>query len=100
MGLQIYRYVVLVLNEGNRDILVGIATGWTARVRFPAVLDFSLLHSVQIGSGANPSCYPMGTDGSFTGVKRQGREADLSPPTSAKVKSARMYNLLPSIFMV
>jgi hypothetical protein len=31
---------------------VGIATGWTARVRFPAVQHFSLLYSVQADSGA------------------------------------------------
>jgi hypothetical protein len=29
--------------------------------------------------------YKMGTGGSFPGVKRQGREADHSPPTSAEV---------------
>jgi hypothetical protein len=28
----------------------------------------------------------MGTGGSFPGVKRQGREADHSPPTSSAVK--------------
>jgi hypothetical protein len=30
---------------------VGIATGWKARVRFPAWAIFSLLHSVQTGYG-------------------------------------------------
>jgi hypothetical protein len=29
--------------------------------------DFSLLHSVQIGSGAHITSYPMGTVGSFPG---------------------------------
>jgi hypothetical protein len=53
---------------------------WTARQ------DFSLLHSVQTDSGAHQVSYPMGTGGSFPGVKWQGREADHSPPSSAEVK--------------
>jgi hypothetical protein len=48
--------------------------------------NFSLHHRVQNGSGAHPSSYPMGTGGSFPGVKRPGREADHSPPSSAEVK--------------
>jgi hypothetical protein len=36
------------------------AMGWTARVRFPAVQGFFLLHSVQTGYGAHPVPYPMG----------------------------------------
>jgi hypothetical protein len=36
---------------------VGIMTGWTAAVRFPAWQNFSLLHSVHIGSVANPVDY-------------------------------------------
>jgi hypothetical protein len=31
----------------------------------------------------NETSYTMGTGGSFPGVKRPGREADHSPPTSA-----------------
>jgi hypothetical protein len=45
-----------------------------------------LLHIVQTGSGVHPTSYKMGTGGSFPGVKRQGREADHSPLTSAEVK--------------
>jgi hypothetical protein len=41
---------------------------------------------VQTGSGVHPTSYKMGTGGSYPGVKRQGREADHSPPTSAEVK--------------
>jgi hypothetical protein len=37
-------------SEMRRDSWVGLVTGWTARVRFPAVQDFSL-HSVQTDSG-------------------------------------------------
>jgi hypothetical protein len=40
---------------------IGIATGWTAGVRFRAKLrDFSLFHSVETGSGSYPALYPMG----------------------------------------
>jgi hypothetical protein len=40
-----------------RDSSADIATGydWMGRVRFPAVQDFSLLHSVQTDSGAHPA---------------------------------------------
>jgi hypothetical protein len=59
--------------EGFTDIRrVGVAqsvsrraAGWTARLRFPAVQDFSLLHSVQTGSGAHLASYPIGTGSSF-----------------------------------
>jgi hypothetical protein len=73
---------------------VGIATGWTARVRCPAWQDFSLLHSVQTGSGAHPASYLMGTGDSFPEVKQLGREAH-SPPLSADVKSGGAIPLLP-----
>jgi hypothetical protein len=46
------------------------------RVRFPAVQDFSLLHSVETYFGAQPASYPMGTGGSFPGGKAAGREAN------------------------
>jgi hypothetical protein len=39
-----------------------------------------------------PYRYPMGT-----GVKRPGREADHSPPSSAEVKNARSCTSIPSI---
>jgi hypothetical protein len=45
-----------------------------------------LHHRVQTGSVAHPVSYPMGTRGSFLGIKRSQREADHSPPSSAKVK--------------
>jgi hypothetical protein len=54
-------------NVGSRDSAVGTATGWTARVRFPAVHDFPLLHSVQTDPEAHPASYPMGNGGSFPG---------------------------------
>jgi hypothetical protein len=77
----------------NYEILygsVGIALGCGlndrgSRVRFPAGAGtFSLHHRVQNGSGAHPASYPMGTTGSFPGVKAAG-SSDHSPPSSAEV---------------
>jgi hypothetical protein len=55
----------------------------------------SLLHIVQTGSGAHPAFYPMGTTGSFPWVKRQGREAEHSPPANAEVKKTWIYTSTP-----
>jgi hypothetical protein len=66
-----------------------LATGWAARFRFAVgETDFSQLHSVQAGSGAHPDSYPTGTGGGglSPGVKRPGREADHSPPSTASQK--------------
>jgi hypothetical protein len=41
---------------------------------------------------AHPASYPVGTGRSLSGVKRLGREADHSPPTSAEVKKTSIYN--------
>jgi hypothetical protein len=74
------------------DSSVSIALGYGlddrgSRVRFPARAgNFSLHHRVQNGSGAQPASYQMGTRGSFPGLKRPGREADHSTPSSAEVK--------------
>jgi hypothetical protein len=45
-----------------------------------------LYHRVQNGSGAHPASYLMGTGALSLGVKRPGREADHSPPSSAEVR--------------
>jgi hypothetical protein len=55
-------------------------------VRLPAGAGNFSLHRVRNGSGAHPASYPMGTRGSFPGVKAAGRETDHSSPTSAYVK--------------
>jgi hypothetical protein len=68
----------------SRDSSVGIALGYgmdeqDSGVRFPAGAEnFSLHYRVQNDSGAHPASYPMGTRGSFPGVKRPGREAELT----------------------
>jgi hypothetical protein len=58
-------------------------------VRSPAgAKDFSSSLCVQIGSGAHPASYTMGTGGPFPGAKaRPGRDADHSPPSSAEVEN-------------
>jgi hypothetical protein len=54
----------------SRGSAVGIATAYGlddrgVRVQVPVGSEFSLLHIVQIGSGAHPASYPMGTGGPF-----------------------------------
>jgi hypothetical protein len=49
----------------------GLDDRWIG-VRVPVASSFSLLHVVQIGSGAHPTSYPMGTGGSFPGSKAAG----------------------------
>jgi hypothetical protein len=46
-------------------------------------------------AGVHPTSYEMGTGGSFPGVKRQRREADHSPPSSAEVKKMWIYTSTP-----
>jgi len=38
--------------------------------------NFTIYHRVQTVSGAHPVSHPMRTRGSYSGVKRPGREAD------------------------
>jgi hypothetical protein len=82
----------------SRDSSVGIETGYGAgRPGYDSRQgqEISLLHCVQTGSGAHPSSQPMGTGGSFPKVKRQEREADHSPPSSAEVKNGGAIRPLP-----
>jgi hypothetical protein len=67
------------------------ATGWTAGVRFPAgVRNFSVLHSVQSGSGSFSLPFNV-----YLGVKRPGHEADHSPPSNAMAKNGGAIPPLP-----
>jgi hypothetical protein len=57
---------------------------------------FSLLHSVQAGPGAHQPSYSRGTGELFpSGVRRQGHEANQSPPSSSEVKNDRTIPQLP-----
>jgi hypothetical protein len=88
----VFQIFISTASFKSRDSSVGIALGYGlddrgSRVPFPAGAgNFSLHHHVQNGSGAPRASYQMGTRGSFPGVKRPGREADHSPPSSAGVK--------------
>jgi hypothetical protein len=77
----------------------GIATntGLMTGFRFPVREYFSLLHSVQTGSGTQPDSCRMGNGCSFPGVKRPGREADYTPPSSAEVKNGGAVPPLPHV---
>jgi hypothetical protein len=80
------------LSPKSRDSSVGIVLGyglddWCSKVRFPTGdVNFSLHHRVQNGSGAHLVRYPTVPGSLSLGVKRAGREADQSPPSSAEVK--------------
>jgi len=55
----------------------------------------------QTGSGAHPASYPVGTADSYPRVKRPGREAEQSPPSSAEVKNTCSSASTPKyVFMV
>jgi hypothetical protein len=56
----------------------------------------SLFLKIHTGSGGRIQP-DNGNRGLFLGVKRPGREADHSPPSSAEVKNEWSYNSAPSI---
>jgi hypothetical protein len=64
-------------------------------------LGFSLHYRVQTGSGAQAGSYPNGYRRLLTlGLKRPGREAYHSPPSSAEVTNAWSYtSTVPYVFM-
>jgi hypothetical protein len=64
------------------------------RVQFPAVQDFSLLHSVQADFGTHPPLQWV-TGPLSPGVNRQKREFNQSPPSSAEVKNGGAIPPLP-----
>jgi hypothetical protein len=57
--------------------------------------DFSFLRSILTGSGTHQTSYPMDTGGVSPAVKRQGRKADHSPPSSTEVKNGGSIPSLP-----
>ena len=61
-----------------------LATGWTVRGSNPGG-GGGFSAPVQTGPGAQPASYTMDT-ASIPGVKRPGRGADHTPPSSAEVK--------------
>jgi hypothetical protein len=68
-----------------------------SRVRFPAGAgNFSLPHRAQNGSGGLPAPIQWVPGALSLGVKRPGREADRSPPSSAEVKECVELYPLPN----
>jgi len=57
---------------------------------------FFLRHHIQIGSGAHPAFYEIGT-GVFT---RAVREADHSPPSGAEDKKLCSYTSTPPYVLI
>jgi hypothetical protein len=63
------------------------ATRWKVGFQLPVgERDFSLLHSVQTGSGTHLTSFTMRIADFSPGVKRPEREAEHSPPCSAESK--------------
>jgi hypothetical protein len=83
----------LKLNETNQlpiytDENIGVTKDWTAGVPFPAgEIYFSVLHSIQTGSGVHPASYPVNI--------RPQYEADHSSASSAEVKNGGAVFPLP-----
>jgi hypothetical protein len=76
---------------------VGMATGWTARVRFPAWQDFYLLHSAQTDSGAHPASYSVGAGGGiYPVIKRPGRGAHLRLMLRSRLMELYLCFRMPS----
>jgi hypothetical protein len=87
-----------VLLFRSRNSSVGITTGYElgGRASIPGrARNVSLLYSIQTGSKAYPASSPMGAGNTFPGVKRLGREADHSPPSSSEVKNGGAIPALP-----
>jgi hypothetical protein len=82
----------------SRDSSVGIATGYGLNDRRVGVRV-----SVKARSFSSPRCPdrlwgpPSLLSNGYRGVKRQGREADHSPTTSAEVKKMWIYISTPSL---
>jgi hypothetical protein len=57
---------------------------------------FSLLQSIQTGFETDAVSYSVSTGVSFSGVKRPGREANLSHPSNAKVRMGMTVHSQPA----
>jgi hypothetical protein len=78
----------------NRGTSVSVATDYG--VRFPVGRkDFSVFHSVQTGSAAQPASNPTSA-GIFPGIKLPECEADHSPPSGAEIMNGGAIPHLPN----
>jgi hypothetical protein len=93
-----------IVRSCDSSVSIALSYGlddWGSRFRFPAGAGkFYPHHRVQNGSGAHPASYSVGTGGSFHVVKRPGREADHSPPSSAEVKNVWSYISTPQYVLM
>jgi hypothetical protein len=82
---------MLMRSQGSSVITVSgyRPDDWAMQVQsLTEAKNFSSNLWVQASSGAHPASCPMGTGGPFPGDKaRPGRDADHSPPSSAKVEN-------------
>jgi hypothetical protein len=89
LSVKSRNFLSLFLSFRGRDSSVSIALGYGlddggSWVQFLARAgNFPLHHCIQTGSGAHPASHSGALP---LGVKRPGREADHSPPSSAEVK--------------
>jgi hypothetical protein len=88
--------------RGSKDNSVGIATGYGlddrgigVRVPVGSRIFSSPQRAYPRRLWGPPSLLFNGYRGSLPGVKRQGREADHSPPTSVEVKKMWIYTPTP-----
>jgi hypothetical protein len=89
---RLIQWVPLILR--SRDSVVGIGTSYGLDDR--GVVVRVLVGSRTFSTSSRPplgfpTSYPMGNDGFSPGVKREGHEADHSPPASAEVKKVDLY---------
>jgi hypothetical protein len=95
VSLENFGYSHLLETEEFRS-LHRSAAGWMTEVRCSGERErFFLSHRGQAGSGTRQSFNPSIQwifGGLFSGVKSLGREANLSPPSSAEVKNVWSYN--------
>jgi hypothetical protein len=93
----------------NLYIYIGVSMSWDSPVGFedtdlrvciwfPAGPRDFFLRSVHTGSGAYPASYPIGTEDSFPGRKRTGREAVYSHLVS-RSRMVELYLHSPYVFM-
>jgi hypothetical protein len=94
---MILRTTTVIRGAGVAQAVQCLTMGWTTGVRSPTEAeDFSSSPCVQTGSGAHPAYCPMGTAGSFPGVKR-GRGVTLTthPHLVPRSRMSRSYTSSP-----
>jgi hypothetical protein len=92
-----YHFYYSSLSSKSWDSSVGIATGYGLEYRWVGVPSVGRVTNFLFSTSSRPALEPtqppiQWVPGAFSpGVKRQVREADHSPPTSAEVKKTWIY---------